>query len=163
MKYKVKPKPAHRIVLGHYLTNGNNWYQAIKAAGYSDVVAKTPTKITKSKGFLALLDEAGVTDEKLFEVLKEGLSATKPIYKNNNATKKVELVNNAPDHPTRHKYLETGLRLRGHKEDKPSSADTYNTFIQQNNINPNAPKPKALVDDTLDMLMKKTSRKVIDL
>ena len=70
----------------------------------------------------------------------------------------------APNDKTRHDALKLAYDLKGKVvKSKDPVGDTYNTFIQQNNINPNAPKAKALVDDTLDMLMKKTSRKVIDL
>lgn len=70
----------------------------------------------------------------------------------------------APNDKTRHDALKLAYDLKGKvTQGKEPTGDTYNTFIQQNNINPNAPKAKALVDDTLDMLMKKTSRKVIDL
>lgn len=41
--------------------------------------------------------------------------------------------------------------------DRPQGGgNTYNTLIQQNNINPNAPKAKELVQKTLDMLMEQT-------
>lgn len=39
-----------------------------------------------------------------------------------------------------------------------ASGNTYNTFIQQNNLNPNTPEAKELVDSTLEMLMNKTRR-----
>lgn len=51
-------------------------------------------------------------------------------------------------------------RLEGKVANDPEVAtvNTYNTFIQQNNLNPNAPEAKELVEDTLEMLMNKTKR-----
>lgn len=42
------------------------------------------------------------------------------------------------------------------------SQTTYNTFLQQNNINPNTPSAQALVQASLDALMASTKRKVVD-
>jgi len=37
--------------------NGRNMGEIIKSAGYSDAVAKAPTKLTKSKGWKYLMDK----------------------------------------------------------------------------------------------------------
>jgi len=112
-------------------------------AGYAPSTATVPSDITQSKGFIQVLEEAGVTDIKLAKVAKEGLSATK---------------GGEPDYAVRHKYLETGVKLKGHMNAESGSGDTYNTFIGQNTINPNAPTAKEIVESTLDNLMKKTKR-----
>lgn len=44
-------------------------------SGYSDVVAKSPSKITKSKGVLQLFKEAGITPEKVATKMNEALDA----------------------------------------------------------------------------------------
>lgn len=54
-----------------------------------------------------------IPDDKLHEVLMEGLQAGKTVYKNNNATKEVEEVGYEADYAVRHKYLDTALKLKG--------------------------------------------------
>lgn len=49
------------------------------------------------------------------------------------------------------------LKARTSKADRPT-LNQYNTFIQQNNVNPNTVEAKELVSSTLEMLMQKTKR-----
>ena len=42
--------------------NGGNVSKAMKDAGYSEATAKTPQKLTESKGFMELVEEYGLTD-----------------------------------------------------------------------------------------------------
>jgi len=136
--------------------NGGNISRAMLEAGYSPQTAKTPQKLTQSKGFIQILEEAGVTDERLTQVMNEGLGATRAVVM---GTKSEEsFVDIQPDYAIRHKYLETAIKVKGHitPVDTPSG-NTYNTFIQQNNLNPNTPAAKEIVDSTLEMLMKQTS------
>lgn len=114
----------------------------LREVGYSENSAIASTTITKSVGFLKALEDAGVTDDKLSRVMNEGLDALK---------------NGEADHAIRHKYLETAVKVKGIiKPDDTPGGTTYNTFIQQNNINPNAVDAKALVENTLEMLMNQT-------
>ena len=55
-----------------------------------------------------------VPDDKLFKVLDEGLEAGKRIFKNNNESGEIEDLGVEPDFPTRHKYLETGLKIKNY-------------------------------------------------
>jgi hypothetical protein len=80
-------------------------------AGYSKATAIKPTQVTRSEGFIQLMDKVGATDEKLARVLNEGLEATKAVVMGMKSDE--SFVDIQPDHPTRHKYLETGLRLKG--------------------------------------------------
>lgn len=69
--------------------------------------------LRKHKIVLAeIMDVAGITDDKLMEVLKDGLDATEMIVdgKGDNAT----YVPDAPDFKTRHRYMESGMKLKGH-------------------------------------------------
>ena len=69
----------------------------------------------------------GVTDEKLAQVLNEGLEANKTVVMGKDSNE--SFVDIQPDHPTRHKFLETGLRLRGYAKDE---APNFNiNFINQ--------------------------------
>lgn len=91
--------------------NGGNVSKAMEEAGYSPATAKTPQKLTTSKGWLELLDKS-IPDKKLLKVLDEGLEAGKTIFKNNNSTGEIEEVGFEADYAVRHKYLETGLKLK---------------------------------------------------
>ncbi len=57
--------------------NGGNVSQAMKDAGYSDQTAKTPQKLTESKGFRQLLVDAGLDENKLQIKLSEWIDAVK--------------------------------------------------------------------------------------
>lgn len=111
---KDKPEPIGKI---------------LKDVGYSDSVSESPTFVTRSQGFIELLEKAGVTDDKLAKVLDEGLNASKAVVMGKESSE--SFVDIQPDYAIRHKYLETGLRLKGHgnKEDIAKG----NTFIQINN------------------------------
>jgi hypothetical protein len=65
----------------------------------------------------------------------------------------------SPNATARQAALKLAYELKGYTgkaaEQQPIG-NTYNTFIQQNNLNPNAPDSKQLVDKTLDMLMDAT-------
>lgn len=52
--------------------NGGNASKAMRDAGYSDKTAKTPSKLTESKGFRELLDDE-IGDEYLVKLLKTEL------------------------------------------------------------------------------------------
>lgn len=57
--------------------NGGNVSQAMIEAGYSSNTAKTPKKLTGSKGFKELCEESGLTDALLIESLIEDIKAKK--------------------------------------------------------------------------------------
>ncbi len=52
-----------KAAVKNMVENGGNASQAMKDAGYSPNTAKTPQKLTESKGFRELCDECGLTDE----------------------------------------------------------------------------------------------------
>lgn len=65
----------------------------------------------------------------------------------------------AADTGARQNALKLAYEVKGKGVPKDGQGgNTYNTFVQQNNINPNTPAAKTLVDDTLDYLMEKTKR-----
>lgn len=88
-----------------HIIEGDSVSKAMLKAGYSPATAKDPKKLTESPIFLKVLEKAGVTDEKLAERLNEGLDAT---------------FKGSPDYNVRHKYLETGLRVKGHTKETPN-------------------------------------------
>lgn len=155
---------AERILENSGKLNPKSTGEILLEVGYSPGMAKNPLHITKSKGFIQILEEAGVTDDRLSRVLEEGLNATRTVIVRDKAATKEEseasaFADEVPDYAIRHKYLETAIKVKGHITPMDvSGGNTYNTFVQQNNLNPNTPEAKTLVDDTLDMLMKQTSR-----
>lgn len=60
--------------------NGGNVSKAMLKAKYSPNTAKTPQKLTNSKGFKYLCDKAGFTKEFIVECLKEDID-NKPRYR----------------------------------------------------------------------------------
>ncbi len=63
--------------LENMVENGGNMGQAMIEAGYSPNTAKTPQKLTKSKGFLELCEELGLTDNFLLNALIEDIKEKK--------------------------------------------------------------------------------------
>ena len=79
------------------VVNGGSVTGAMRKAGYSENTANTPSKVTDSEGFKKLAGEL-LPDSLLLKVHKEGLKAVDP--KGN------------PDYNARHKYLDTGYKVR---------------------------------------------------
>lgn len=101
--------------------------KAMREAGYSEATINTPQKLTESKAFALILEEAGVTDIKLSEVLRDGLGATRVVVMGKESNE--SFVDVQPDFAIRHKYLETGLKMKGLAPKE--SSDVYN-FTQIN-------------------------------
>lgn len=153
-KKKIIPTPKQRkaaeLVIGNLKADKPQPIRAILLqAGYSQNVADSPQNVTESKGFIKCIEQAGATDDKLSQVLMEGLNAKRPWGKNGDIY---------ADYGVRHKYMETALKLKGYKLDRPEppTGDTYNTFVQQNNLDPNTPDNKVLVDKMVEVLMEQT-------
>lgn len=87
--------------------------EAMRQGGYSPATAKTPQKLTESKGFQSLVDEV-MPDRDLLALHREGLSATlvKTAQFEGSITDEKEYA----DYPTRHKYLETAYKIKGRLE-----------------------------------------------
>lgn len=99
--------------------------QLMKEVGYSEAQSKNPNQIIESKGFVALMEAAGITDERLSKKISEGLDATKVISCNviakdgegmKDANSMTKDFVDVPDYPTQHKFLETALELKSHKK-----------------------------------------------
>lgn len=121
-----KQKKATALVV----ENHGNVSKSMLEAGYTPASAKNPKNLTQSQYFQQVMQKAGVTDEKLVAVLKEGLSANKTIVMGKEEDSFVDIQ---PDHPTRHKFLETALKVRGIGKDVEGSTTTnYVQIINQN-------------------------------
>lgn len=104
-----------------------------------DVSSHESARAISSQNFskltlVPLMDEKGITDERLMDVLDEGLAATKTIS-TRVITKKGEMAEadsrtddfiDVPDYDVKHKYLKTALELKGHLNDRG------NTNVQVN-------------------------------
>ena len=146
MTRKVTPTPKQIKAAENILANiGSEKPKTIKEVlldtGYSDTIATTPSAVTQSVGFLRALEMAGVSDDKLSKVMNDGLEA---------------LRNGEPDYAVRHRYLETAIKVKGHVKPEDTGGNQYNTFIQNNTINPNAPDVKELAEKTLEYMMEQT-------
>ncbi len=77
--------------------NGGNASRAMREAKYSPNTAKTPDKLTKSKGFQEICEERGLTDDFLLDALVDDIKG-KP--------------------KNRKGELELGFKIRGRMVDK---------------------------------------------
>jgi DNA-binding CsgD family transcriptional regulator len=131
---KDKPAPKKRKLtirqqkLRKEILKGKSASQAMRDAGYSPNTAKAMQKQTLAKiGIAELMEKKGLTDDRLLDVMIDGLKATKVISCNviakdgegmadaNSMTK--DFVD-TEDYAVRHKYMETGLKLKGHLKEK---------------------------------------------
>ena len=99
-----------RVFAREYMKDGNG--QRAYMVAYPGVKLNSAgtlaSKKLRSKGFSTVLERHGVTDSLLADVLKEGLGATRV------QTSPTEPDSTIPDFGVRHKYLETGLKVKGH-------------------------------------------------
>ena len=103
-------------------------HDSMVAVGYAESTAKNPQTITQRPSFIQLLEESGITDQKLSNKLDEGLEATKLVIYGSE-------VIEPPDHNSRHKYLETALKLKGHLTNNTNiaiQANDYKLIIDDN-------------------------------
>lgn len=88
--------------------------KAMETVGYKKKTAKNPKNLTESKGWEELLEEH-LPDSLLVKKEIEGLDANKVISANityGEADEKTNDFIEVPDMQTRHKYLETGLKMK---------------------------------------------------
>ena len=100
--------------------SGMSAYRAAVKAGYSHNTAINAVKnIEKRLDMKTFLMKKGLDDDTVAETLKNGLEATKKVsvyYESNVEGESKDSgyqVDEVADHPTRHKFLDTFLKLRG--------------------------------------------------
>lgn len=127
--------------------NGGIVSKAMVDAGYSPATAKTPQKLTESKGYKNIvaelqqeLENVGVTPKKIAKAMKQGLGAmqyikTERVEGVGKERLKTEEVIAKPDLNIRHKYLDTSLKvLSGYPaEDKSPTTLILAAFKSQMN------------------------------
>lgn len=122
-KLNVKPTMRQRKAFARVVENGGNKSKAMRDVGYSPETAKTPQKLTESKGWKQLEKEF-LAHSKLATVHKEGLEATrsgfelqevevKNIETGEMETKIERVAVEVPDFKVRHQYLDTAYKVRG--------------------------------------------------
>lgn len=124
------PTLKQKLALSKIVENHGNIGKAMIEAGYDETTAKNPKNLTESKGWKELLEKT-ISDKKLVKVLDEGLEATKGYGENEQSVQ-------IPDYAVRHKYLETGLKLKNlmpkDKPDSPLDDDLKVLLVQINNV-----------------------------
>lgn len=103
--------------------NGGNIGKAMIAAGYSKATAKTPQKLTKSKGWKNLMDDL-FPDLLLIKKHRELLYAKKIIVDNTGGKRSV--IAKIPDNPIVARALDMAYKLKGY----------YAATKIENNTNP---------------------------
>jgi hypothetical protein len=115
-----KPKIDYKLRRKLYRQNrlsGMCIYDSAIKAGYSRNTAYAQGKRLDRVGNIRqTLEVMGVTDDVLVDKLREGLGATKrdSIVVYDEKGKRHTDVETVDDYPTRHKYLDTALKLKGH-------------------------------------------------
>jgi hypothetical protein len=130
-----KPKQRIKKVFEKVLEkHGTGIGEAMLSEGYTKATAKNPKNVTDSKSWEMLLEEY-LPDDLLTKVAKEGLEAMKPIgalvlIKNNKEGETEQILKDnegmieVADHPTRQRFLETSLKMKGRIVDKSENKET---------------------------------------
>ena len=96
--------------------------QIMREEGYADNTADNPQRVTETKSWEMLLEEY-LPDDLLTKVAKEGLGATMM------KTSYPEADRMLPDFPTRQRYLDTALKMKGKLVDKTDITSGGETLV----------------------------------
>lgn len=115
-----------KLAASKLVENGGNMGKAMVSAGYSPMTAKTPQKLTESRGWKELMDKY-LPDEELLRAHKQGLKATtlKPhLIDRDNKGRPIYDYVKEDDMPTRKQYLDLAYRVKRKFVDN----QTFNQF-----------------------------------
>lgn len=123
MKRTKEPNLKQKEAFKNMLENGGKLQPAMEKAGYTKAYSKNPDKLKRTKGWKAMMRKY-LPDSLLVKVAKEGLGATKPIgalvlIRNGKDGRAEEILKDdegmieVADHPTRQRFLETALKMKG--------------------------------------------------
>lgn len=141
-----------RIFIKEYIKNGGNATEAAEKAGFNctsrnsfctiglRVLGKVQNRIQ------SIMKARGIDNFRLTEVLEKGLSSEKTVSVFN-TDDKANVSVTIPDHPTRHKYLETALKING--DFAPEKRE-----ITGKDSGPIEIKPKGTIFDRLEKYAK---------
>lgn len=111
------------------MENRGNVSRAMIEAGYDPTTAKNPKNLTESKAWKELMDKH-FSEERLAQKIDEGLEATRVISAvsgtsaNGGTTDFIDV----PDFAVRHKYVETGLKIRRKFDDDDTEVPNLVVF-----------------------------------
>ena len=74
------PSERQKLAVMLLVENGGNKGKAIRDAGYSEAMAKTPDKVFGSEGVQALMESIGVTPQSVMKVIARHTNARKPVH-----------------------------------------------------------------------------------
>lgn len=142
---KEKVLTVRERILIKGLFQGLSTAEAMRQAGYAETTiqkqsGRTVGNSRVKRAIQEILEEQGMTDEKLADVAVKGLDAQKVIsaviiapkgegMKDANSMTKDFIE--VPDYDAQHKFLVTGLKLKGHLRDKLNIDLTAETYEQR--------------------------------
>ena len=118
-----EPTLKQRLWLGIYLKTGNATEAAVQVYDVKDrnSASQIGWENLRKLDYTEFMEEAGITDKLLQQRIMEGLSATKVVsarVTGKEADSKTDDFIDVEDYLTRHKYLETALKLKKRLTDK---------------------------------------------
>lgn len=143
------------------VTKSKGWQELMDEHLPDDLLTETHIgllKTTKIEHMVFPLESPELTDDHIKEMLAEVNCKVRKIVHGEQARHVYYWV---ADATAREKALKLAYDIKGklakrQAENPTPGGNTYNTFIQQNNLNPNVPEAKELVQNTLDYLMQQT-------
>ena len=124
LRTKIKEKKLVKMIIEN---PEQTLKESLLAVGYSESLANRPAQVTNRPSFIELMEKTGLTDNILQNKLLEGLGSNKPVVMGK------ELID-YPDHGTRHKYLETALKVKKHLNNEPqfnTQINDYKVIIEE--------------------------------
>ncbi len=141
---KKEPNLRQKKAFKNMLENGGKLQPAMEKAGYTRAYSKNPDKIKKTKGWRALMREY-LPNRLLVKVAQEGLLANRVISAKiigKNANENTDDFIEVPDHPTRQRFLETALKMRGKLTEKIDATSGGEKIVSFTFIPPTDDKSK---------------------
>jgi len=126
------PSIRQKKVIEKLAVNGGSMKSAMLEAGYSNEYASNPQKLIKTKSWEELLEEF-LPDSLLTKVAQEGLASNKIVSAKivgANANENTDDFIEVPDFPTRQKYLETSLKMKGKLSEKHDVSGEFTIKIE---------------------------------
>jgi len=136
------PKPdltirEKRLIKG--VVSGLTGAEAARRAGYSaksasQLASETLAKPKVQSALLAAMEKAGITDDRIAQVMDEGLKANRVVsarVTNKDAEVDTDDFIEVPDHAVRHKFLETAIDVKGAKAAKQVQLSGFDDLLRK--------------------------------
>lgn len=125
--------------------------EAARRAGYSpksasQLASETLAKPKLQSALEAAMEKAGITDETLATVIKEGLAADKVVAHVVNKEGLPDLIER-PDHAVRHKFAETAIDVKGTKAAKKVQVSGFDDLLNTLDDDPDGEAEDAPSED----------------